>query len=240
MKKNSNSVIFIAFFLFGLVFFIIGIFLTVKIIKFHTIARETTGVITSITTDYDSDGDLHHRVYVRYSVDVKEYDGEYGFYHSGMIEGQSVKIYYDPGNPRYIKSKSSFVTGFAFMLFSAVFSSVGLIPLIIQKNRNVKKKRLIEYGDKVQATVKKVVTGNISVNDIQCQNIICEYTDRTSGNTYLFKSENLYRGLDKVSAGQPIQVYVDYTDYSKYHVDVEDLLTGIETDSGVIDYTKPD
>ena len=226
MKKNGNStaIICIAFFLFGLVFFVIGIFLAVMSIKFHTIAQETTGIITSITTYYDSDDDLRHRVYVRYTADGREYDGEYGSYHSGMMEGQTVIVFYDPANPRIIRSKTSFVRDIVFMLFGAVFGSIGLIPLVIRKKNNVKKKRLIEYGDKVQATVKEVVTGNISVNDIQCQNIICEYTDRTSGNTYLFKSENLYRSLDKVSAGQSIQVYVDYTDYSKYHVDVEELL----------------
>ena len=228
MKKNGTSIIVIpvVIALFGLVFLVCGLFLMISYIHFIRTANETTGVIVSITTYYDSDDDLRYRVYVRYSVDGREYDGEYGSYHTGMIEGQSVKIYYDPDNPRHIQSKGSFITGFVFVLFSVVFGSVGLIPLILTKKAKSKKKRLAEYGEKLTATIKEIADGNIYVNNIRCRNIICEYKDRTSGNTYLFKSENVYEDLNGLREGQTIPVYADYNDYSKYYVAVEEYLPG--------------
>ena len=230
-KNNPTAGVFIVFTLYGLLFFAVGVFVIANSVKFHISAKETDGVITNITAYYDSDDDLQHRVYVRYFVDGREYESEYGTYYTGMTEGQKVKVYYDPGNPRHIRSKGASIVGYAFMCFG----SIGFLPLFMQMKAKSKKKHLIAYGYKITAVIKEIVGGNIYVNNRRCRNIICEYTDRTSGTIYRFKSGNIWGDLAGLDEGKTVSVYVDYNDYSKYHVDTEELLS--EIDAKVVDYT---
>ena len=110
MKKNPLLIIFYS------IFFAVGIGLLIGSIaffksnsEFKEIADEVTAKIIRIEEYYDSDDDLHHRVYVTYSYNGTVYDNvAIGFYNSNMFEGKEITLLCDPDNPKRIQSSSAF------------------------------------------------------------------------------------------------------------------------------------
>ena len=93
---------------------------------------ETTAEITEITVEAGTgdDSDTHH-VYVKYTVDGKEYNEELDEYSSKYKVGKSVKIKYNPDNPADITSSGNipmiicFVSGILLTLGSGIFLGAG-------------------------------------------------------------------------------------------------------------------
>ena len=85
------------------------------------------GVIQSITTHRDSDGDVSHMVMVQYQTeDGDSYTENLHYYQSGYHEGLKVNICYDPENPSKVTSGDrgpellTGIMGFACLLEAAV------------------------------------------------------------------------------------------------------------------------
>ena len=89
------------------------------------------------------DGDTHHdatyRVFVRYTVDGKEYEGEYGIFPE-IKDGTTVKIDYNPEDPTDISQPTSIVL--PIVLFAggvaALIGSVFGILKMRKKNKALK------------------------------------------------------------------------------------------------------
>ena len=111
--KQKNSGVNWMFLLFGGIFFVVGMSLLISGIgvlrstqKFLNRAEVIEGTISDIQVRYDSDGDAHHSVFVRYTYEGQEYETGLSEYSSSMHIGQSIRLYVDPRNPYSVRSKS--------------------------------------------------------------------------------------------------------------------------------------
>ena len=88
---------------------------------------ETTAVIERIEEHGDFD-DTSYDVYVRYSVDGREYHGESDFYSAGYREGKEIKIFYIPDNPEQIHGDAGHM-GIYLMAIGPVLTLLGVAYL---------------------------------------------------------------------------------------------------------------
>lgn len=223
------------FFIAGVCVFIWGIGWLISALKFKTTAVEVPGVITRIDSAYDDDGDEHYSVFVSYEYKGERYeDVRINSYSSSMYEGKEISLYCDPDKPRHIQAKSMlYFPPIFLMAFGLIFALVGggfTISVIINSH---KRKRLMEQGISIFATVEEVVYNtSTSVNGRHPFIIYCAYRDEYKDVTYRFKSEDLWSDPSVVfPVGSTIEVRADANDYSKYYVNVEEM------EKRVIDYT---
>ena len=135
----------------GGIFAVVGIGLLIgafvyrnKSTQFFAIAEETTATIDSIYEyeEYDSidnEYDIQHDVYISYDTqEGMHYSGvELNWYHTGMEEGQSITIHYDPDNPERIGVKEGSAWGFVILLImGGVFILIGGTFLFAIKMEN--------------------------------------------------------------------------------------------------------
>lgn len=118
----------IGFLVFGIIVLVLGIYMNFFKGKDYV---ETTATITKIEeidlgTDADGDPEYDHKVYVKYTVDGKEYSGESDFYQSSYNEGDEITIFYNPDDPSQITGDSKgfgiyvIVVGIVLILGSVV------------------------------------------------------------------------------------------------------------------------
>ena len=236
-RKNSFTFVVLIFLIFGLigVGLIIGGFVYMSSsLRFQSIAVEVSGTITNITTRVDSDGDTHHSVLVSYSYGGRDFNNVHlSFYSSSMYEGKVIPLLVDPGNPGHMTSKSGDTFGYMMLLgMGLIFSLVGFIPLGGMLASSQRDKKLVENGKLLQATVERIdLNHSVTYNGRHPYLIFCTYWDAYQDVTYRFKSKNLMQEPG-CAPGDPIKVYVNPKDYSKYIVYVEEAVN-----PKVIDYT---
>lgn len=109
-KKIRN--VFIALMIVGLVIFLIGAAISVKMLIFDKIGKEkTSATITKITNNSTS---------VEYSVKNKIYRRTYTVFNSTYREGNQVKIYYDKTNP-----SKSFIAAMQYLIL--IVPGIGIL-----------------------------------------------------------------------------------------------------------------
>jgi hypothetical protein len=228
-RRNINYIVivFVIFLFVGIGEIVGGILFNVANQKFRATAQTTQGVITQINTYHDSDGDMRHEVYVKYTVNGVTYNNSLSYYSSSMAEGKSVTLYYNPEDLNQIKVRgSNAVITIVLASSGGVFVLVGLggiIPFVMSAK---KKKRLQQEGIRVSAKIVDVILNTqVRVNGRNPYVIHCKWVDDRSGNTYFFKSKNLYYDpcIDLSDGNQWIEVLLDPNDYSKYYVVTDDL-----------------
>lgn len=204
--------------------------------KFMSEAEEVSGVIETIETYRDSDNDVHHRAYVSYTYNGREYDNvRLSFYSSNMYEGKSITLYCDPNDPGRVVAKEGNLFACITLLFMGIiFSCVGIIPTIVLICRNTKHKKIRESGKMLYATVEKIdCNTSYTVNGRHPYVIFCNYRDDYRDITYRFKSENLWSNPEPaITIGSAIKVYVEENNYKNYYVDAESMIQG-----KIVDYT---
>jgi len=238
--RNKQPKLFIAFIIFALVgvgLCIGAFYMYTSDANFKKTALETSATIANINTytkrDSNDDITTEHDVYVSFNVNGKDYYGNLGYYYTGMHEGQTVAILYNPNNPQDFRSKSGGIFGSAIMAFMGIaFFLIGLLSLLAQQKRKKQKEALLQNGKRVLATVMSVEQGNMRVNNRPCYNIICEYYDSSTDTTYKFKSDNIWQWMPQFSneniASLPkIEVLIDYEDWTRYYVDIDNWLNSI-------------
>lgn len=236
-KGTRGIAIFSGVFLFvGIVLSGAGIFISIAGQRFRERAEEITAVITDISAYRDSDGDLHHDVLVEYTVGGKLYEGvELNYYSSSMRDGQEITVLCDPDDPMHIQSEKGQI--FLCVLLTGMgilFVVIGLIPIVVIRQKAVRKKKLRETGRRLYAAVEEIVQNtSYSVNGRHPYLIYCIYRDDYADKVYRFRSGNVW--TDPASVLHPedlIPVYVDERDYQHYYVDAESVLEG-----RIADYT---
>lgn len=235
-KDRAFNLVFYIFAVFGMIFVVIGILMLISNIRFTKDAVEVNAVIAQIESYRDSDGDINHRVFVNYSYGGKTYEGiRLGEYDSNMYEGKEIKLLLNPVNPQKISTRFGMIFGSSmFIGMGAIFALVGIIPLIVMARKKVQKKKLLAQGSYIYATVEDIqLNTGYSVNGRHPYVIYCTYRDEYKDIIYRFKSDNIWTNPGHIiEPGSEIRVYVDGTDYSKYHVDAESIL-----DKRIVDYT---
>lgn len=212
----------------GLTFFIVGISIALYNINFRNNALETTAVISSIERYRDSDGDTRHTVYVRYTIDGREYEGRLNYYSSGMYEGEEISIYYRPEQPNRILAKSSF--SFFIIFFPSiglVFAAIGFAFIFIKIKKIKNRRYLMENGELVYAEIAGVnYNRSYRVNGRSPYVITCKWVDSSTGLFYFFTSENIWFDPEPIINERDIKtlpVYIDRDNPNKYAVSSEEL-----------------
>lgn len=237
--KNKNRTLYIFYVVFTLVgggMLVGGWIFLQHTLRFHKTAVEITATIRSIERYTDSDGDVHHRVYIDYDFNGVHYgDARLGEYNSSMYEGKQLSLLVDPNDPLNVQGKSSgYVVAIILLVMGVVFTAIGLVPAVISVVKKDTGKRLMQEGRHLQCVVEGIeFNSGLSVNGRNPYVIICTYQDVYKDVTYRFKSDNLWTNPALVfQPGDFIDVYVQDDDYSKYHVDAESRL-----EAKIVDYT---
>lgn len=237
MKKNSFIYIFFGIFaLVGIGLFIGGFAWLSNGIKFKENAQEVIAEITDIETYRDSDGERRHRPYVSYTLAGITYDDRpLNSYSSDMYVGQEITILCNPDEPGRIMTGMSIYLGGGILLgMGVIFTLVGLGPIIGSVIKSSHRKKILQNGKVLYATVDNIVYNtSYSVNGRHPFIIYCTYRDDYKDISYRFKSAPLWTDPNPVfPVGSYIEVYVNPNDYSKYHVNAEKTL-----DAKIVDYT---
>ena len=87
---------------------------------------DTDGVITKIYRVDDNDKEYHYDVFVKYTVNGKEYESLLGEYKNNFREGMELALKYDPADPVNVIS-----AGPGMSIYLIVFGSVGIIIALI-------------------------------------------------------------------------------------------------------------
>ncbi len=124
-----------------------------------------------------------------------------------------------------------FTAGILFFM-GIIFTAVGLLPLIRKRKAKKKKNRLMSTGKRIYAVVKEISYNvNYSVNGENPQIIYCFYEDVYTGESYEFKSENMWNNPGRViSTGEEIPVFVNPQDMSDYYICADDIMDGRKAD----------
>ncbi len=243
MKKSTgvgNWIAIIILSIMSILFITIGVVLKINNDRFMAVAEKTTGTITEIEVYYtkDSDGDRvkRHRVYVEYFVDGERYENQLGSYNSTMREGGSVTVYYDPERPYEISSGDGSVVTFIMIGLGGAFLVVDIIIIVRLISSNKKRKSLVNNGTAYTGTIIDIrVITNIKVNGRHPYRADCEVINPLTQERFLFSSENVYKDIRNM-IGAPVVVYVDDTDPSNHHVDIDRAIADFYTNTGVVDY----
>lgn len=218
--KKTEKLLFLIFTVIGILVIIVGVFYNKSFMEFKKTAVETEATITEIYYYSDSDGETHGIVYVAFEVDGKMYQGELGYYSSGMYEGDVVEVLYNPQNPNDFKSSSNFL-GIFFIIIGLVFLVVGVIPMVIRVKKKNNNKKLLEIGEKIYADFVEVRRNySYSVNNRNPYLIICE----KDGVEY--KSGNLWKNPESLIEERNIKsfpVYIDPQKPKKYYLSLEEI-----------------
>lgn len=217
--------------LFFLVFAFVGITLIISSFKigkvassFMETAKETTGTIVMIADNVNNDGEVYHNVVVEYKVKGRTYKEKSNYYSSSMREGQSIKIYYDPDNPRNIQTGGDKASSLAFWIMffmGAVFTCVGVVPLLsgILKKSNtaaLKKNGELEYCKIISIDQDTTV----SVNGRYSDRITFERTNPDTGESGTYRSQRIWEDVYQyVAPGDSVPVYFDRKNNKKFLVD---------------------
>ena len=178
--------------------------------------------IIDFETYYDSDHDKQTKTIVKYIVDDQEYTDQLNSYNSAWRVGDSVDVYYDPLYPQKIKSEMPVVMCVIFGSLGVVFIVVSIILIIKQKNKNAKRRNLIQNGLVLNASIVNFYENTrISVNR-RCPFIIeADYNDGI--NVHRFKSDNVWENVTSACIGETVKVYYESNNMNNYYVDTADL-----------------
>ena len=122
MKEKLSKI----FNLYGIPMFLAIISIVMLIIGLNTVKdytsfSQTTGEIVSITSEYDvATESINYKVFVKYSVNDREYTSELGSYKAEYREGMKIKIKYDPENPVKIMTGEKSATFIPFIVAAVV------------------------------------------------------------------------------------------------------------------------
>lgn len=222
INKRINR-LYIVFLLIGIIITSIGLYTSVKTLDSSN-KVDTIGTITSIVrTSSDTPN-----VYVTYDVDGRSYTSVINGYSSSFYEGKKIDIYYMKNDPNTIGSKKLELLLLLIPFMGLIFLLIGGINIFKVIRNKKKKDRLIKTGTKIEATYVETTTNfHVNVLGRNPSNIICEYDDPVSNNTYKFKSERLWYAPSLYIGDNDIytfNVYVNKDNMKDYYVDIEELI----------------
>lgn len=225
MKKDRFLTIFFSIFaVVGIGLLIGAVLLFVNESRFRKTAVNITGEVVDIVSHYNH-GKRYREVFVTYTFEGQTYEGvELMGGGINMYVGKSISLLCDPENPGRVRTESGFLLVTTILaVVGAVFSCVGIIPMVFAAKKKQKRKRLLANGRVLHATVERVDRNtSIIVNGQNPYVIYCSWKDEYADVLYRFKSDNLWTDPSSIfDSGSEINVYVDGNDFSKYYVDAE-------------------
>jgi len=140
-KERKSYLGNVMFAVVGIALIVGGAIWLVSITNFRETAVKTEAVITSITTYEDSDGETEYNAIAEYTADGVSYSGSVS-YRSGLKEGDTVRIYYNPDDPQRFQDSGDPIVAVIMIIMGVLCSFVGFFPVIYKllpdnKNRRV-------------------------------------------------------------------------------------------------------
>lgn len=230
MNSSKESFTYLLFAIVGMVFLVVGIFLTYNTLFSKTEKVQTTGIITSIESDRKSDGGYEYEVWVQYDANGKTYESELGSYVSSFYEGQTIDIYYEKENPKKIGTEGTELMILIFPVVGLIVMVAGIIGFVGKKKRKQEIDELKNNGQLIHATfIESKRNMAYAVNGRHPYNVFAEWVDPEDGKTYTFKSDNMWGNTwDMIgeygSAVKEIPVYINRENKDKYYMDLDSVL----------------
>ncbi|MCX4364366.1 MAG: DUF3592 domain-containing protein [Bacilli bacterium] len=211
----------------GTIFLAVGLLFVGRIFNYDN-TIETVGTITKINVSYDMDGDKDHDVYVAYMANGRRYESMLNGYSSSFYEGKKIDMYYFKDNPQKIGVKSLDYIFLMFPVMGLIFLLIGIIPFITRRVKAKNAKRLKKEGNLVYAKyLRTAINMHYSMNGRNPYNVEVEWLNPEDGQTYTFKSGNLWYNPEDIIREKgitSIPVYVDMTNKKKYFIDLDAIL----------------
>lgn len=241
MKNNSKRVIAsigIMFFIIGILFLGIGCYNFISHKDFMERADKTDAVITDISYErkrMNGKTVKRHIITIEYTVDGVDYESEITEYKTGMYEGKTIEIYYDPNNPNDVKT-NSIMLPVTFAGLGLLFVIIGGSFIMIKIISSVRRKNLMANGDVLKGIITNVnMNMSVRINGRHPYRAECEVIDPIDGNKYLYSSNNITEDISKF-VGMEVTVYADKNNRKKYYVDIKQLIEKYNNDNNIYDY----
>ncbi len=124
----------------GLILLVFGIFVINPVAKrLNYPQTEATVTKAELYEEAYYDGDTHrdatYRIFVKYNVDADEYEEEYGIFPE-MKVGSTVKINYNPEDPRDIGQPNSMLLPYGLIAGGCAVLAVGIVSIIRTRKKN--------------------------------------------------------------------------------------------------------
>lgn len=228
-KKNPGPwIVVLVFGIIGIVFLVVGIAIGLPDIVMSQNGIETQGVITSIDSIWQSDGDWSHRVQVSYEAEGVSYTTYLNYYSSSMREGQNIAIHCNPENPEEI------TTGSLGWIFLLIFGGLGLIFLVVaviivltQMRKKRRREELFSSVTPVEAEIVDISRNtSVRVNGRYPFVITVEWHNPDDGKLYRMRTPSLWSNpqsqIERLGL-RTLPVYIDPYDAKNYYVQTEIL-----------------
>lgn len=243
--KNNKLFISLFFILIGCLFTFLGIIIiqNSKNTKIEN-PKEAIAIITELNKSKSTTGTGRNRssTYtttptIKYKVDGKEYVKMLSYYDSSMEVGKEITIKYDPENPNKLQETAgqSLIKFLPMLLGIAalIFGFTSIISKVIKSNN---KRNLISTGEKIEAEFVEVILNEFIMNNNRNPYIItCKWKDPINGETYLFKTENIWNDPSDIIKKKNIKtftVYIDKNNKKQYFVNLDNLY---EVEKGAVE-----
>lgn len=217
MKKSKTKLFFICL-VCGVIFLLVGIYLTSRTSEFKKNGKTTQAEIVLIEKNYDSKGREEISVYVKYTVQNTTYTRELDYYSNGLREGDMITISYLPNNPSKITySKFNTIPQTLFFVGGSIciICSIACLVAIVINKFNCNKSK----GNRLIAIIKDFdYRQNLRVFGKHPASLVCV---DSIGNYY--KTRFLYDKQKMIAVGSFVVVYVDEENSKKYFIDINSI-----------------
>ncbi|OAT47261.1 hypothetical protein M997_1790 [Proteus hauseri ATCC 700826] len=230
MKKFSF--LFYIFSLIGAGIIIIALFVIKSELYLITNGIETTGVVIDISIDRSSNNKETYFPIIQFNTEknvettFRSTTGSSGYRNS---IGNEVPIIYLPNNPQKASINSFFSLygpGLILTIFGLIFTSIGLIPLVIIRRKNNKNKRLKREGTPLTVKITDVILNqHVHINRQSPYQIVADHHDKLNNRIIRYKSDYIFFDPSPYINSDLITIYIDKNNPKKYYLDISFLPT---------------
>ena len=182
----------------------------------------TTAMVDEVVVDY-IDGKRDYTVYVNFDFDGTPYTHiELGYYEHDMQKGDTLTIYCNRTNPTDIIMKiSTIIVPTIFFVVGGIFTTVGIVFVVLKIKKVRKINRLKKSGTKLQCTIIDYKIDKSYTFNGRYVNVVALCAPQNSKSP-IYESASFNQKY-KVELNTPIDVYVNNLDQSKYYVDLKSV-----------------
>ena len=225
MKKYKDYLIGIIFLIVGIVLLVIFSIFNIIDNNFKKDAIKTVGIIQDIIYDYvGEDTDIDVIISYQDSKEIKHI-AKSNYYSNTMRIGDEITVYYKDDNPsKIVVEKNDFVSYIPFIL-SSLFIILGIVLIIVPILNQIKGKKLISTGLRLNATINSVdLNTRYQINGRSPYIIRASFTYNNI--IYETKSNNIWYEVGVIIDNKGIKelpVYINTNNPKKNYLDTKEL-----------------
>ncbi len=193
-------------------------------------AVRADGTVIELAASRSSSGSTTYRPVVRFTAsrgEAIEFTSSAGSNPPGYSEGDAVGVLYPAGSPRRARIDGFFSLWGAPLIFGGIGSVFFLIPFGIIATGRMKARRdayLRRNGISIDTTFQSVALNeSLSVNGRHPYVVLSQWQDPATSRVHVFQSGNVWYDPSSYLTGNPIKVFIQRNDPSKYVVDLSFL-----------------